>query len=188
MYRIKKSLSVGNIEYMKLDLNDLGSVKEFAREFNSKYDRLDILLNNAGIMALPQKEKTVQGIEKQIGVNHVGHFHLTNLLFDAIKASPEGRIINVSSMAHELSTKDIGGINIKDMNWVDSYDASHAYFQSKLANVYNTKLLAQKLEKEKIFNVKVVSLHPGIVRTELFRYMADNVCFLFFQKVLCMPM
>ena len=81
--------NVDCLEFMRLDLNDLNSVKEFARNFNAKYDKLDILLNNAGIMALPQRETTAQGFEKQFGVNHIGHFLLTKLLLEKIKASPE---------------------------------------------------------------------------------------------------
>jgi len=90
------------LEWIPLDLNDLASVKQFAQTFNSKYDHIDILLNNAGIMALPERETTAQGFEKQIGVNHLGHFLLTTLLMDKIKASQEARIINVSSLAHTM--------------------------------------------------------------------------------------
>ena len=112
---------------------------------------------------------------------------MTTLLFDKIKAAPQGRIVNVSSLAHEGAKKQMGGLNMKDINWEQSYVPWHVYAQSKLANVYFTKKLAQKLEKEKIKNVKVVSLHPGVVRTELGRYMATNCCALFIQKVLCCP-
>lgn len=85
---------------MQLDLNDLKSVKAFADAFNAKYSKLDILLNNAGIMCLPERQVTAQGYEKQIGVNHLGHFALTNMLLGKIRASKEGRIVNVSSIAH----------------------------------------------------------------------------------------
>ena len=87
---------------MVLDLNDLNSVKAFADQFNSQFDRLDILLNNAGIMALPKKEFTVQGFEKQFGVNHVGHFYLTMELLAKLKTTDKSRIVNVSSGAHEM--------------------------------------------------------------------------------------
>ena len=181
MHRIKKEVSVGVIEYMPLDLNDMTSVQAFAKDFNSKFSKLDILLNNAGIMALPERKQTVQGIEQQLGVNHVGHFLLTTLLMDKIKAAPQGRIVNVSSLAHEGAKKQMGGLNMKDINWEMSYVPWHVYSQSKLANVYFTKKLAMKLEEEKVNNVKVVSLHPGVVRTELGRYMATNICALFVQ-------
>jgi len=98
--KIKSEWGVKNIEFMQLDLNDLNSVKSFAKAFNEKYDKLDILINNAGIMALPTRETTAQGHEKQFGVNHLGHFFLTKLLLDKVKAAPQGRIVNLSSMAH----------------------------------------------------------------------------------------
>ena len=101
-----------NLEYIPLDLNDLNSVKQFAATFNSKYDKLDILLNNAGIMALPKRETTAQGLEKQIGVNHFGHFLLTKLLLDKLKASPEGRVVNLSSLAHTS-----GKFDFSDLHW-----------------------------------------------------------------------
>ena len=185
--QIKKCNKVENIVFMKLDLSDLQSVKEFAAEFNEKYDKLDILLNNAGIMALPVRQQTVQGIEKQLGVNHVGHFLLTTLLFDKVKAAPFGRIINVSSLAHDGATRFIGGLNMKDLNWEQSYNAVNVYSQSKIANIYFTKKLAQRLDKEKITNIKVVSLHPGVVRTELDRNMITNKCVFFMSRVICFP-
>lgn len=85
--KIKASTKCENLKFMPLDLNDLESVRSFADSFNKTYDCLDILLNNAGIMALPKPETTAQGFEKQFGVNHVGHFLLTKLLLDKVKAS-----------------------------------------------------------------------------------------------------
>ena len=160
------------LEFMRLDLNDLNSVREFAQNFNAKYDKLDILLNNAGIMALPQRETTAQGFEKQFGVNHVGHFLLTKLLLDKIKASPEGRVVNLSSGAHE------GGLmNFDDLQHEKNYNGIVVYCQSKLANILFSIELDNQLKKEGISHVKVCSLHPGVVRTELGRYMqADSFC------------
>lgn len=97
---VKSELGVDNVEFMKLDLNDLDSVQSFCDEFKKKYDKLDILLNNAGIMMLPNRETTKQGYEKQLGVNHLGHFFLSNELFPLLQASGEGRIVNLSSIAH----------------------------------------------------------------------------------------
>ena len=119
---------------MQLDLNDLESVKKFADKFNAKFDKLDILLNNAGIMALPTRETTAQGFEKQFGVNHVGHFLLTKLLLEKVKASPEGRIVNLSSLAHER-----GSMNFADIQFEKKYNAWKAYGQSKLSNILFTK-------------------------------------------------
>jgi retinol dehydrogenase 12 len=87
MNKINKDNNVTCCKFMQLDLNDLDSVKTFSENFSAEYSKLDILLNNAGIMALPTRETTKQGLEKQIGVNHFGHFLLTNLLMDKIKAS-----------------------------------------------------------------------------------------------------
>ena len=156
---------------MQLDLNDLDSVKKFSNEFCEKYDKLDILLNNAGIMALPTRQTTAQGFEQQIGVNHLGHFLLTKLLMEKLKASPEARIVNLSSMAHTMGTNKL---NFDDLMWENNYNSWGAYGASKLANVYFTRQLAKRLQDENVTNVKVCSLHPGVVRTELGRYMEDG--------------
>lgn len=120
-------------------------------------------------MALPKREETVQGFEKQFGVNHIGHFTLTNLLLPKIKAANEGRIVNLSSIAHET-----GKMNFDDINHKKNYKMWPVYMQSKLANVYFTKHFAKLLKDEKVKNVKVCSLHPGVVRTELGRYMFES--------------
>ena len=122
---------------MRLDLNDLNSVREFAIAFNQKYDKLDTLMLNAGIMALPDRQETAQGHEKQFGVNHLGHFLLTKLLMMKVNASQEGRIIVLSSLAH---TK--GKIKFDDIDHTASYAGWEAYEMSKLANVYFTRSLA----------------------------------------------
>lgn len=154
---------------MALDLNDLNSVKEFAANFNQKYEKLDILLNNAGIMALPERKTTAQGYEMQFGVNHVGHFLLTKLLLDKVKAAPEGRIVNLSSLAHET-----GKMNFDDIHHEKSYVPWEVYSQSKLSNILFTRELDKRLKKEGVSHVKVCALHPGVVRTELGRYMFEG--------------
>ena len=124
---------------MRLDLNDLTSVKAFTVEFGKKYDKVDILLNNAGIMSLQTRQETVQGFEKQIGVNHIGHFFLTNLLMDKIKASGHGRIVNVSSLAHTMHSNSLDFTNLM---WKKNYHGATVYSASKLCNVYFTKHMA----------------------------------------------
>ncbi|XP_076463899.1 retinol dehydrogenase 13-like [Babylonia areolata] len=152
-----------NIVIKKLDLASMGSIRAFAKDINASEPHVDILINNAGIMRCP-KMLTEDGFEMQLGVNHLGHFLLTNLLLDKIKASSPSRIINVSSLAHTR-----GHINFDDLNSAKSYDPGAAYAQSKLANVLFTRELAKKLENT---GVTVNSLHPGVVKTELGRHMS----------------
>lgn len=154
------------IDIMHLDLSDLSSIRQFAQNFKNKYKRLDILINNAGIMALPNRKLTKDGLEVQIGTNHFGHFLLTNLLLDVIKESKPSRIINVASLAHTY-----GYLNLDDVNYEKFYNSHITYGGSKLANVIFTKELAARLEGT---GVKTCCLHPGVVRTELMRYMKEK--------------
>lgn len=96
---------------MRLDLSDLSSVRLFVNEFKSKYNRLDLLINNAGIMHVPDLVLTKDGFESQIGTNHFGHFLLTHLLLDSLKAAPQFRIINVSSLAHAHGSIDLNDLH-----------------------------------------------------------------------------
>lgn len=151
-----------NVTCMKLDLSDSKSIREFADNINKGEEKLNILLNNAGVMVCPYG-KTADGFEMQIGVNHMGHFLLTHLLLDLIKRSAPARIINVSSVAHKF-----GSINLEDINSEKAYDKNWAYAQSKLANVLFTRSLAKRLEGT---GVTAYSLHPGVVQTELWRHL-----------------
>uniref|UniRef100_A0A3Q2EE71 Retinol dehydrogenase 12, like n=1 Tax=Cyprinodon variegatus TaxID=28743 RepID=A0A3Q2EE71_CYPVA len=148
---------------MKLDLSDSKSIREFAEAINKNEQKLNLLINNAGVMVCPYG-KTADGFEMQIGVNHFGHFLLTYLLLDLIKRSAPARIINVSSMAHSW-----GSINLEDINSEKSYNKNKAYAQSKLANVLFTRSLAKRLEGT---GVTTYSLHPGVVRTDLWRHLS----------------
>ncbi|EAS04939.1 oxidoreductase, short chain dehydrogenase/reductase family protein (macronuclear) [Tetrahymena thermophila SB210] len=149
-------------EFMKLDLSDLTSIRLFANEFKSKYNKLNCLINNAGIMAISTRVLTKDGFESQIGTNHFGHFLLTNLLFDVLKQTPQFRIINVSSRAHIRNT-----INLDDINFSNTpYQKFYAYSASKIANILFTQELQKKFDAKKI-NGKAMCLHPGVVRTEL---------------------
>jgi len=166
---ILKSVAEPNklkIDIMYLDLCDLKSIREFVKAFKSKYHRLDILINNAGVMAIPDRRVTKDGFEMQIGTNHLGHFLLTNLLLDIITASKPSRIINVSALAHKW-----GDLNLDDINSEKHYNRYSIYAGTKLANVLFTKELAKKLEGT---GVKTVCLHPGVVRTELGRYILEG--------------
>ena len=157
------------IEVRELDLSDLMSVERFARGMQD--EQIDLLVNNAGIMALPSKEVTVQGFEKQIGVNHFGHFHLTNLLLPGMQAqgSP-ARIVTLSSVAHE----SFGEFDVDDLHYSAGrkYSAWGAYGQSKLANLLFTKALHSRLVAQRDCQISSLAVHPGVIRTALWREQA----------------
>lgn len=150
-----------NVFVMSLDLSSLESVRKFVTEYQQRETKLHILINNAGVMAIEGRQTTKDGLEMQIGTNHFGHFLLTMLLLDTIKASAPARIINVSSSAHKF-----GEINRKDLQSEKCYSKWSAYCQSKLANVLFTRELSNRLTGT---NVTANSLHPGAVRTDLQR-------------------
>nr|CAD7260103.1 unnamed protein product [Timema shepardi] len=145
------------------DLASQRSIRNFVKRFGKEQSKLDILINNAGVMRCPYT-KTQDGIELQLGVNHIGHFLLTNLLLTKLQVSAPSRIINVSSVAHMR-----GKINTKDLNSENNYDPGEAYNQSKLANILFTRELARRLQGT---GVTVNAVHPGIVDTELTRHMS----------------
>jgi len=149
-----------SLDLMKLDVGDLSSVRKFAEDFKSKYDRLDILINNAGVMAIPRQE-TVDGFEMQLGVNHLGHFALTSLLLDVIVKTPNARIHNVTSSANYTGT-----INFDDLMGEQNYGRWSAYGQSKLANVFFTFELQKRLTAAGFDTITNTS-HPGFVYTNL---------------------
>ncbi len=143
----------GDVEVRKLDLQDLASVRAFA----DGVDGVDVLINNAGIMAVPYAQ-TVDGFESQIGTNHLGHFALTNLLLPKVTE----RVVTVSSMMHLF-----GWINLKDLNWKSRpYLAWPAYGQSKLANLLFTSELQRRLDAAGSA-VKAHAAHPGYSATNL---------------------
>jgi len=149
-----------DVEAMQLDLSDLGSVQRFAEAFRAKHSRLDLLINNAGIM-VPPYGKTAQGFETQFGVNHLGHFALTGSLLDLITNTPGSRIVTVSSIAHYM-----GRIDFADLNWEKGYRAQAAYGQSKIANLLFTYELQRRLAAAGK-NTIAVAAHPGWTETNL---------------------
>lgn len=152
-----RSLSGNNsIEMMVCDLASQKSIENFCREFKKKYSRLDILVNNAGLMS-SKRHETADGYELQFGVNHLGHFLLTNHLLDMMIASAPSRIVVVSSGAHKA-----GKIHFEDVNLKKNYSSFKAYSQSKLANILFTHELAERLKGT---GVTVNCLHPGVVAT-----------------------
>lgn len=152
-----------DIRVSRLDLTDLNSVHHFAEEFKTNFDKLDVLINNAGIMAVPYY-KTKDGFEAQMGTNHFGHFVLTALLFSLLKRSSNARIISVSSALHKYGNIDFG-----DINWEKrKYDTWLAYADSKIANLHFTFSLAKKIRDKKL-NLLAVAAHPGWAFTKLQR-------------------
>ena len=148
------------LDVMQLDNDSLDSVRAFADAFKAKYDRLDILLNNAGVMAIPRTE-TADGFEMQLGVNHLGHFALTGLLLDVITSTPGARIHNTSS-----SAAFNGKINFDDLMGKKNYSRWGAYGQSKLANAVFATELNRRL-KENGYDTISNSSHPGLVMGNL---------------------
>ena len=161
--KAKAESSSKDILLMHLDLSSLDSVRNFTKEFLSKYSKLNILINNAGVMACPYM-KTKDGFEMQIGTNHFGHFVLTNLLLKALANGAPARVVNVSSVGHWL----FGKMDFEDINYEKrSYSKMAAYGQSKLANVLFTRELHNKAKDH---GITTYSLHPGYVLTELNRH------------------
>ena len=153
-----------DIQVMLLDLSNLESIHKFTENFKKKFNKLDLLINNAGVMN-PPYTKTKDGFELQFGTNHLGHFALTGLLIDLIKKTPSSRIVNVSSTAHK-----IGKLNFEDLNWeTRPYKKMRSYGDSKLANLYFSKELQRRLDKESS-GVIVASAHPGASSTPLTRH------------------
>ncbi|MBD3388961.1 MAG: SDR family NAD(P)-dependent oxidoreductase [Candidatus Altiarchaeales archaeon] len=150
-------------ELLHLDLASLYSVRRFSEKFEEEHARLDILVNNAGVMALPERRETVDGFEMHFGVNHLGHFALTGLLMDGIKASSGARVVNVSSMAHRQ-----GRVDFNNLNSELSYDRWGAYRLSKLANLLFTYELQRRFESSGVDAVSVAA-HPGWTATNLQR-------------------
>lgn len=162
--RIKKDCPRADVDVMELDLADLSSVRKFAQDFTKRFSRLDLLINNAGVM-VPPYGKTVDGFELQFGTNHLGHFALTVLLIDMLKKVSGSRIVTVSSGAHAF-----GMLDFDDLNWEKRrYNAWQAYGDSKLANLYFTRELQRRLDEEGS-DVLAVAAHPGWAATELQRH------------------
>jgi NAD(P)-dependent dehydrogenase (short-subunit alcohol dehydrogenase family) len=157
---IKKMIPEADLVLLELDLADLQSVRNFSNQIHSGYKKLDMLINNAGLMAIPF-HKTADGFEMQFGVNHLGHFALTGLLMDLLLKTPDARIINVSSMAHRM-----GKIRFEDVNWDKGYSKWKAYGMSKLANLLFTEELVRRLNGHSD-QLKVTAAHPGYADTEL---------------------
>jgi NAD(P)-dependent dehydrogenase (short-subunit alcohol dehydrogenase family) len=151
-----------HVETMELDLADLSSIRRFADDYLAGHERLDVLVNNAGLVQSSRTE-TVDGFETTFGVNHLGHFLLTQLLLDRVKASAPARIVVVSSHAHKGARK---GLDFDDLQSEHGYSGFAVYSKSKLANIYFTRELARRLEGT---GVTANALHPGYVASRFGR-------------------
>lgn len=158
---IKATSGNRNIDYIVGDLFLISGVKKVAETFIGKYDRLDILINNAGGIMSKGRKETIERIEKTIAVNLLAPFLLTNLLLDLLKQSEDGRIINVSSNSHKLNAKpDFNDIELKN-----NYDPLAAYGNAKLFLIWISQYLSKELNRQGFENVTVNTLHPGAVKT-----------------------
>ncbi len=159
--RIKSEVSTAIIELRQLDLGSLDSIRAFARDVSTEHDRIDILLNNAGLMATPAG-RTDDGFEMQVGTNHLGHFVLTEALMPALGRAPAARVVTMTSVAR------LRGRTLKEDSTqvTDSYDAWQAYADSKQANYQFGIELARRLERAGS-SVSSLVAHPGLSRTNL---------------------
>lgn len=166
--QIEATAPSGSVEILEMDLSDLGSVAAAADGFRATNGRLDVLVNNAGLMATPN-QRTSQGFEMQFGVNHLGHFALTGRLLDMLLATESSRIVSISSQGHRA-----GKLDFDDLNSEKKYSAWQAYFQSKLANLVFTNELQRRLAAADA-DVIAVAAHPGASSTNLGHESAGGV-------------
>lgn len=152
---IKNKTKNTNVKVMHLDLASFKSIRTFAHTFLNEEPRLDILINNASVMGIP-RTLTKDGLEMHMGVNHFGHFLLTNLLIERLKQSTPSRVVTVSNWGHTFVR-----FNRNDLNGEKSYNRFHAYFHSKLANVLFTAELLFTANRLSGSGITSNSLHPG---------------------------
>ncbi|OCB18860.1 short-chain dehydrogenase [Mycobacterium malmoense] len=161
--RITAKSPHADVALQELDLTSLDSVRTAAERLKSDYDRIDLLINNAGVMYTP-KETTKDGFEMQFGTNHLGHFALTGLLLDRLLPVAGSRVVTVSSMGHRI----LADIHFDDLQWERSYNRVAAYGQAKLANLLFTYELQRRLAPHG--TTIAAAAHPGGSNTELGRY------------------
>ena len=168
--RIKATSPNAVVELQELDLTSLDSVRKAADELRAAHPRIDLLINNAGVMYVPKRETTKDGFEMQFGTNHLGHFALTGQLLDNILPVEGSRVVTVSSVGHRLLAR----IHFEDPQFERKYNRVEAYGQSKLANLLFTYDLQRRL-KAKGAPTVALAAHPGFSDTELMRYIPGFV-------------
>jgi NAD(P)-dependent dehydrogenase (short-subunit alcohol dehydrogenase family) len=157
---ILKLVPNAQLDLIQIDLSELDSVSKFAKTFLAKYTKLDLLINNAGVM-IPPYTKTTDGFELQMAANYFGHFLLTGLLIETLMKTPNSRIVSLSSIAHKS-----GKINFDDLQSKKKYSPMTAYSQSKLACLMFSIELQRRLEKIGSKTISVAA-HPGVSNTNL---------------------
>jgi NAD(P)-dependent dehydrogenase (short-subunit alcohol dehydrogenase family) len=164
--QVRAGAAGASVELAQLDLASLDSIRTFAAWLSDRQPRIDLLINNAGVMA-PPLLRTTEGFELQMGTNHLGHFLLTNVLTPAITAAAPARVINLSSRGHMRSD-----IRWDDPHWrTTEYDKWEGYGQSKTANILFTVELDRRLHDQ---GVRAFAVHPGVIMTELSRHLTRD--------------
>eukprot|EP01035_Chromulina_nebulosa_P020011 gene20011-25985_t len=167
---IKSKTNNQNVNYIQCDLSNRKIIDNTVNQLKSSLDSIDVLVNNAGVMAIPTRQLTADGFEAHIGINHLGHYVLTGQLLSLLSKKPNSRIINVSSQAHLFGNfKDRDDILLAKPN---AYEPWPAYGNSKLANILYTRALAKRLANKENAPISL-TCHPGVCRTELGRYIID---------------
>jgi NAD(P)-dependent dehydrogenase (short-subunit alcohol dehydrogenase family) len=161
--RLRAAVPAADARAEPLDLGSLASVRAFADKLRASEPRLDLLVNNAGVM-MPPLGRTADGFETQLGTNHLGHFSLTGLLLDLLRSAAQPRVVTVSSLAHFW-----GRIAFDDLHAERAYNATRAYGQSKLANLLFARELQRRFEAARVGALSAAA-HPGSTRTELQRH------------------
>jgi NAD(P)-dependent dehydrogenase (short-subunit alcohol dehydrogenase family) len=165
---IEKETITGTVSPGIIDLASLNSVRKFANEFNKTYTKLDILINNAGVM-MPPESKTKEGFELQFGVNFLGHFLLTDLLYNKLKSTQNSRVVTISSIAHRGASVDFENLRVEK-----PYDTKREYYQSKLADLIFALELGRRYEANND-NILSVACHPGFTKTALQRHINPEI-------------
>ncbi|MGV9797788.1 SDR family NAD(P)-dependent oxidoreductase [Mycobacterium sp. NPDC003449] len=159
---ISRAVPDADLQLQRLDLGSLASVREGAEELKTKHDRIDLLINNAGVMT-PPKQTTADGFELQFGTNHLGHFAFTGLLLERLLPVAGSRVVTVSSVGHRFAR----GIRFDDLQWERGYNRLQAYGQSKIANLMFTYELQRRLTGHQ---TTALAAHPGGSDTDLARH------------------
>ena len=157
---IKAAAGHNRVDVLLADLADLGQVRRVAAEFNARYPRLDVLVNNAGLLFGSERQLSPDGFELGLATNHLGPFLLTALLLDKLRAAPAARVVNLASMAYKMAKPDLA-----DPQSAGHYGAMRVYGNTKLYNIMFTQELARRLRAHGIGTVSTNAVHPGVVAT-----------------------